>query len=199
MKRTLWEYLNEKLRKKKEPNSVLPLVHNELELQVGQFLTVPIDYEDTELQISRIEEVSRLVNGQEFKLTDYWFKSVDNLRLRAIDEQQDKRDDNCWLFARYDQFAFSEEFVETVRNARNSFLALDSDGMEFFSTSPSLEPYVACVKSFGGKPRTVRYWDFVRTTSNGSIEVLIVELDDATGWTELWHGVKLPLSRISIT
>jgi len=192
-KMTLWEYLS---KKKKEPQ-VTAEFHNELCIEPKQILLFDVlDLRGTDYIVERVEEWKLSINGQVFLSTDYFF--ADDLKLRAIDADPSKKDDNCWLLRRIDDMEFSEDFLAVVQDAVASTFNIDD--ISYTRCDDLAEPYIADVT--GNTWRQVRYWDFAcdRPGEIGDTvrEMLYIEMDTKTGWFQLWLGTQMSLAAISV-
>jgi len=194
-KMTLWEYLS---NKKKEPQ-VKAKFHNELCIEPKQILMFDVlDLRGTDYIVERVEEWKLSINGQVFLSTDYFL--ADDLKLRAIDADPSKKDDNCWLLRRIDEMEFSEDFLAVVQDAVASTFNIDD--ISYTRCDDLEEPYTADVTSDSAWQQ-VRYWDFA-CDRPGEIpgdrvrEMLYIEMNIETGWFQLWLGTQMPLTAISV-
>ena len=104
-----------------------------------------------------------------------------------------------------DEFGFSEDFLEVVKDTSGIFEIKDNESGEtatFSRINDLREPYEAAVlvisetspdgKATRGKtsPAKFEYWDYWRDAdaAAGTKEFLFVEMNNDTGWFQLWRG-----------
>lgn len=205
--KTLWQYLKDKRDRKEMP--ITPGIHNELQMQPGQIVNFDIiDYRGHDLTIRLVEEWKLFISGQTFVSTDYFLTGSDDLKLRAINHNDQAKDDDCWLYTRYDEFGWKPDFQEVVETAcqstdgePNTFDTEDASYVRFDSMN-DLRYQARTTSSDGQKSRTVTYWDFHRMAKDevGTefMELLMIENNEDTGWTQIWIGKRVPLDRIFV-
>jgi hypothetical protein len=215
--KTLWEMLLDRIHSGGN-GAGLPF-YNPLQLGIDSALAIPYangpEFADYEFAVQEIREYNRRIGSQEFRFTDYVLKGVNTksfeaeksltARVRVVPNQAGSHD--SLLLRLYDEFAFTEDFLNVVKDTTGIFDVTDdkSGAKEIFSRINDLrESYEAAVlavsqttpdgKAAAGKtsPLKIEYWDYWRDADlgggNTAKEFLFVELNADTGWFQIWRG-----------
>jgi len=215
--KTLWEMLVDRLHK--GGNGAGVPFFNPLDLRVGgaqriAFANGP-EFEGYDFAIQEIREYTRRIGDQEYRFSDYVLRGVstksfeakDTLtaRIRVVPNQAGSND--SLLLRVYDEFAFSEDFLDVVKDTTGIFEISDDDSDEKFTfnrINDLRESYQAAVLVVGettpdGKalinkssPVKIEYWDYWRDADIGggktAKEFVFVEMNSDTGWFQIWRG-----------
>jgi hypothetical protein len=215
--KTLWEMLVDRLHK--GGNGAGVLFFNPLDLRVCgaqriAFANGP-EFEGFDFAIQEIREYTRRIGAQEYRFSDYVLRGVstktfdakDTLaaRIRVVPNQAGAND--SLLLRVYDEFAFSEDFLDVVKDTTGIFEISDDDSDEKFTfnrINDLRESYQAAVLVVGettpdGKalinkssPVKIEYWDYWRDADIGggktAKEFVFVEMNSDTGWFQIWRG-----------
>jgi hypothetical protein len=215
--KTLWEMLVDRLHK--GGNGAGVPFFNPLDLRVCgaqriAFANGP-EFEGFDFAIQEIREYTRRIGAQEYRFSDYVLRGVstktfdakDTLaaRIRVVPNQAGAND--SLLLRVYDEFAFSEDFLDVVKDTTGVFEISDDDSGEKFTfnrINDLRESYQAAVLVVGettpdGKalinkssPVKIEYWDYWRDADIGGgktvKEFVFVEMNSDTGWFQIWRG-----------
>ena len=215
--KTLWEMLVDRLHK--GGNGAGVPFFNPLDLRVGgaqriAFANGP-EFEGYDFAIQEIREYTRRIGDQEYRFSDYVLRGVstksfeakDTLtaRIRVVPNQAGSND--SLLLRVYDEFAFSEDFLDVVKDTTGIFEISDDDSDEKFTfnrINDLRESYQAAVLVVGettpdGKalinkssPVKIEYWDYWHDADIGggktAKEFVFVEMNSDTGWFQIWRG-----------
>jgi hypothetical protein len=215
--KTLWEMLVDRLHK--GGNGAGVPFYNPLDLRVGgaqriAFANGP-EFEGFDFAIQEIREYTRRIGDQEYRFSDYVLRGVstksfeakDTLtaRIRVVPNQAGSND--SLLLRVYDEFAFSEDFLDVVKDTTGIFEISDDDSgdkVTFNRINDLRESYQAAVLVVGettpdGKalinkssPVKIEYWDYWRDADIGggktAKEFVFVEMNSDTGWFQIWRG-----------
>jgi hypothetical protein len=215
--KTLWEMLVDRLHK--GGNGAGVPFFNPLDLRVGgaqriAFANGP-EFEGYDFAVQEIREYTRRIGTQEYRFSDYVLRGVstktfdakDTLtaRIRVVPNQAGAND--SLLLRVYDEFAFSEDFLDVVKDTTGIFEISDDDSGERFTfnrINDLRESYQAAVLVVGettpdGKalinkssPVKIEYWDYWRDADIGggktAKEFVFVEMNSDTGWFQIWRG-----------
>jgi len=190
-----------------------------LDLRIGSAVNVPYsngaELAEYDFAAQEIREYTRRIGGQDFRFTDYVLKGVNKksfqaedaltVRLRAVPNQAGAND--TLLLRIDDEFAFSEDFLQVVKDTTGIFEITDdkSGAKETFSRINDLrESYESAVlivsdttpdgKAATGKASAakIEYWDYWRDVELGggktAKEFVFVEMNSDTGWFQIWRG-----------
>jgi hypothetical protein len=215
--KTLWEMLVDRLHK--GGNGAGVSFFNPLDLRVGgaqriAFANGPA-FEGFDFAVQEIREYTRRIGTQEYRFSDYVLRGVNTksfeakdtltARIRVVPNQAGAND--SLLLRVYDEFAFSEDFLDVVKDTTGIFeISDDVSGEKFtFNRINDLrESYQAAVLVVGettpdGKalinkssPVKIEYWDYWRDADIGggktAKEFVFVEMNSDTGWFQIWRG-----------
>src|SRR5213080_636036 len=126
---TLWEMLMERLHKG-GANGAGIAFYNPMDLRIGSAVVVPYsngpEWAGYDFSVQEIREYNREIGGKEFRFTDYVLRGVNTksfdaesalqVRLRAVPNQAGAYD--SLLLKLYDEFGFSEEFLDVLHDER---------------------------------------------------------------------------------
>ena len=215
--KTLWEMLVERLHK--GGNRAGVPFFNPLDLRVGGAQRIAYangpEFEGFDFAIQEIREYTRHIGNEEFRFSDYVLRGVNTksfeakdtltARIRVVPNQAGAND--SLLLRVYDEFAFSEDFLEVVKDTTGIFEISDDDSGEKFTfnrINNLRESYEAAVLVVGettpdGKalinkssPVKIEYWDYWRDADIGegktAKEFVFVEMNSDTGWFQIWRG-----------
>lgn len=192
--------------------------NNPLDLRVGSPLTMAYgngaELADYNFTVREIREYVRRIEGQEFEFTDYVLNGMHTktfdvdkaltMRLRVMPNEAGGNEKV--LLRLYDEFAFAQDFLDVVKDDSGIFEATDDEGAsaEFERINGLKDSYEAAVLVVSettpdGKAapkRTtsvkVEYWDFWRDMElgpeNTTKEFVFVEMNQETGWFQIWRG-----------
>ncbi|HSU57375.1 MAG TPA: hypothetical protein VLT36_25255 [Candidatus Dormibacteraeota bacterium] len=216
--KTIWEMLMDRLHKGDGNGAGIPFL-NPLDLRVSSALNVPYsngpEFAGFDFSVQEIREYTRRINGQDFRFTDYVLSGVNTksfeaegkllARVRVVPNQAGSKD--SLLLRVYDEFGFSEDFLQVVKDNTGIFEMTDGDSgkKETYNRINDLrEPYDAAVLVIGettadGKAATgktsaqkVQYWDYWRDVDLGNgktaKEFVFVEMNSDSGWFQIWRG-----------
>jgi len=215
--KTIWEMLVERLHK--SGNGAGIAFANPLDLRIGSPVNVPYsngaELAGYDFATKEIREYTRRIGGQEFRFTDYVLQGVNQksfraedlltVRLRTVSNQAGAND--TLLLKIEDEFGFSEDFLQVVKDTTGIFEITDDKSGEketFTRINDLRESYEAAVlvvtettpdgKAATGKATPVKldYWDYWRDQDIGqgktAKEFVFVELNSDTGWFQIWRG-----------
>jgi hypothetical protein len=213
--KTLWEMLMERLHG--HGNGSGTVFYNPLALSVGAAFTVPHvngpEFAKYDFTVAEIREYTRRINGQDFRFTDYLLRGVDTksfdanevlqARIRVVPNQAGAQD--SILLRLEDEFAFSEDFLDVLKDQSGIFEIKDDESgqSEKFSRINDLrESYEAAVlivsettaegKAAKMSPAKLEYWDYWRDVKleggKTAKEFIFVEMNSDTGWFQIWRG-----------
>lgn len=215
--KTLWEMLVDRLHK--GGNGAGIPFFNPLDLRVGGAQAIAYsngpEFEGFDFSLQEIREYTRRIGNQEFRFSDYVLRGVSTKsfdakdamvsRIRVVPNQAGGND--SLLLRVYDEFAFSENFLDVVKDTTGVFeITEDESGEKFtFNRINDLrESYQAAVlvvgettpdgKAAAGKasPVKIEYWDYWRDAGigggNTAKEFVFVEMNSDTGWFQIWRG-----------
>ena len=215
--KTLWEMLVDRLHK--GGNGAGVPFFNPLDLRVGGAQRIAYangpEFERFDFLVQEIREYTRQIGSQEFRFSDYVLRGVNTksfdakdtltARIRVVPNQAGAND--SLLLRVYDEFAFSEEFLDVVKDTTGIFEISDDDSDEKFTfnrINDLRESYQAAVLVVGettpdGKaiinkssPVKFEYWDYWRDADIGggktAKEFVFVEMNSDTGWFQIWRG-----------
>jgi hypothetical protein len=215
--KTLWEMLVDRLHK--GGNGAGVAFFNPLDLRVGGAQRVAFangpEFEGFDFAVQEIREYTRRIGSQEFRFSDYVLRGVNTksfeakdtltARIRVVPNQAGAND--SLLLRVYDEFAFSEDFLEVVKDTTGIFEISDDDSNEKFTfnrINDLRDSYQAAVLLVGettpdGKalinkssPVKIEYWDYWRDADIGggktAKEFVFVEMNSDTGWFQIWRG-----------
>jgi hypothetical protein len=215
--KTLWEMLVERLHK--GGNGAGVPFFNPLDLRIGGAQTIAYangpEFEGFDFVVQEIREYTRHIGNEEFRFSDYVLRGVNTksfdakdtltARIRVVPNQAGAND--SLLLRVYDEFAFSEEFLDVVKDTTGIFEISDDDSDEKFTfnrINDLRESYQAAVLVVGetapdGKalinkssPVKIEYWDYWRDADIGggktAKEFVFVEMNSDTGWFQIWRG-----------
>jgi hypothetical protein len=171
---------------------------------------------DYDFTVKEIREYSRHIGEQVFQFTDYRLEGLNKktfaaesalpICLRAVPNQAGAHD--TLLLRLYDEFAFAEDFLSVVKDTTGIFEIEDEEDSgakaTFYRINAVRSSFEAAVLSISDtnlegkasskdtKAKKVEYWDYWRDeqkpTGKSSKEFVFVEMDEDTGWFQIWRG-----------
>ena len=215
--KTLWEMLCERLRAHGNGSGVDFYNPLELRVGSAvnvPFANGP-QFATFDFSVQEIREYNRHIGGKDFRFTDYVLQGVSTkslqaediltVRVRAVPNAAGAHD--SLLLRLEDEFAFAEEFLAVVKDATGIF-EIGDDATEtkdtFHRINNLRDSYEAAVLAISGTTETgkgapgkaaplkIEYWDYWRDVdlADGKTakEFLFVEMNQDTGWFQLWRG-----------
>lgn len=218
--------LFERLRGKR-PEVLETLLLNPLDARIGAFFTInTIEYDGLQFTLRAIYEYTRQIGGQTFKFVDYeLYAQRDNssakspedvwVRVRINPQPNVGPASTCLLLTLTDSLAFDEGLEACFNDPTGTFCINDGPNKgEYHRLNGITDPYTAQVTSLADdngdgqvsreevKKNSLRYWDYSRDAQRpgGATfeQFLFGEIDQTDGWTQLWIGADVPLSRVTI-
>ena len=192
--KTLWEILQDRIRRHGNGNGAALAFANPLDFRVGSpvrmaFANGP-EYADYDFTVQEIREYNRNIGEKIFTFTDYILRGVNRktfdadqamtARIRAVPNSAGAHD--ALLLRLSDEFAFAEDFLGVVKDSTGTFEVKDDDSgaTDTFKRINDLrESYEAAVlviaettaegKAPPGKTSSVKleYWDYWRDIDIG--------------------------------
>src|SRR5262245_48906289 len=135
--KTLWEMLMDRLHG--GGNGAGVTFANPLDLRVGAGLNIPFsngpEYADYDFSVKEIREWTRRISGQEFRFTDYMLAGINKgsfdadkamtAKVRVVPNTAGGND--SVLLQVYDEFGFSEDFLQVLKDDTGIFEVTDDD------------------------------------------------------------------------
>ena len=196
----------------KESEEVVPLelrIYNPLNARIGDFFAVTgvlelLERNMKNLEIREINAATITVGNQEFKHTDYLGYDGDNwvaVRVNPIQDaspQAVKQADVLILFPDWEG-EYDENLHENV--LPSGILEVKDENGSVIATYERLggvkEPYktkVEIVKDSKAQFPEIDHlsvWDFGRTSEDGVVEYYFVEMNEKTGWLQMFRGISI--------
>lgn len=215
--KTIWEMLMERIHG--SGNGAGIAFYNPLDLRIASAVPIAFangpEFAERDFAVQEIREFNRRIGGQEYRFTDYLIRGVSTksfdadqtmtAKIRAVPNQAGAYD--ALLLKVYDEFEFSEDFLNVVKDTTGIFEVTDdkTGEKETFTRLNNLkESYQAAVlavsattpdgKAAPGKttPLKIEYWDYWRDSALGggksAKEFMFAEMNSDTGWFQLWRG-----------
>lgn len=219
MGKTLFEMLCDKMR-----GPIELQVENPLKLKIGTCVTIKdIDYSGLVFNVQKILEYKRVINGKEFKFTDYMLSArpfdaeVVNLKLRlnpiADPDIASGLTHSCLILKMYDELSYTEEFHNIVKDTTKQFQVLLDDVVSenYWRINDVQDSYKTTVTMVENDKATSRdelpqfkleYWDYHREIVDEAnqklVQYLFVEMDADTGWFQIWRGMEIDTMLVSV-
>jgi hypothetical protein len=171
--------------------------------------------------VQQIREVKRTIDNQVFHFVDYdiFGRSVDSdtpikkrLRLIPLENPDENQTHSILLLSLLDEFGYNKSFEESLSFDNNGGEFQEGDAI-YWRPDGIKEPWsatIACIKDTNNdgkvesneiKTSKLKYWDFGRDTQNEAgnsiTEWYVVEMDDNSGYFEIWIGSEINPTRIS--
>ncbi len=206
--RTLWEMMQAKLRpgQKSPPDgSPPPSYPNPLDWAAG--VSAPLneshgsEFKDSLILVSAVRHVVRELGKEHFDFIDYPLRitsrqgPVSHVCVRCL--PNDTLGWDKFLLRRHDEFAYDPDFEELLADESGLFnIEDDTSGSLQFARLHQLQgpweatayEHLSAATMPAAKP--FRYWDYSRMDLDGE-ELLFIEMDQSSGWTQLWRGHKV--------
>ncbi|MDB6121612.1 MAG: hypothetical protein JWQ71_605 [Pedosphaera sp.] len=215
--KTLWEMLT---HRGQETVAAVPFA-NPLDLRVNSSVLVSRvngpEFGDYEFSVKEIREYVRRINSQEYGFTDYVLTGTNTktfdandavtVHLRVVPNPQGTKD--SVLLRLYDEFAFSQDFLDVVKDTTGVFEVTDDEtgNKETYTRingiKDSYEANLLIItattddgKAPAGTSKTAKleYWDYWRDMDIGggktAKQFVFVEMDSDTGWFQIWRGTE---------
>lgn len=216
---TLWEILT---GQDEEPD-VESQFTNPLKARIGNEVRIDtLELEELHFNVRALREVTRHVGDQEFQYADYILVArpfggdpvKKKLRLMPLDEHSDgSMTHSALLFDLLDEFEYHEDFHKGLAFEENKGEFLEGDAM-YWRVNEVEAPWECTVKHISDldgdgevemeevEDAAMTYWDFWRETEddggNKVLEFYIVEMDNDSGWFQIWVGKEIDQHRVQI-
>ena len=216
---TLWQILT---KKKEEVIAVENQHYNPLGVKIGSSAKIDtIDSEDMNFNIRSIQEWTRTIGDEDYTHADYVMVArpfgsglvKKKIRLVPREDVDGHMTHNTLLLNLLDDFEYHEDFHKQLDFESNQGEFQEGDAI-YWRVQDVREPYNAILKHISDldgngtveeeevKESKVTYWDFSRETEdegkNKILEFYIVEMNEETGWFQIWVGSEIDQNRISI-
>lgn len=208
---TLWEMFLEWIRKLfRGPRQEAPAstgLPNPFEWEPGVPVALDVshgpEFADALVRVENVRHSVRVIAGRHFDFIDYVLKVTPRqgdpgrVRIRCVPGSGDQW--SSVLLRLHDEFAYAREFVELLEDPTGVFKIEDDPSgapVEFTRLHGLTGPWQVSARDYTGKPAAdtnepayanYKYWDYQRMAGSDE-EFLFVEIDDQTGWTQLWRG-----------
>ena len=215
---TLWEILTGADEEEVESQFTNPL-HVCIGNQVG---IDTLELEDMNFNVRALREVTRHVDDKEFQYADYILVACPfgggdtvkkKLRLVPLDEHSDgKMTHFALLFDLLDEFKYHEDFHKGLA-FENKGEFTEGDNM-YYRVNDLQAPWECTIKHISDldgdgevemdevEDAAMTYWDFWREFDdeggNKVLEFYIVEMDNDSGWFQIWIGKEIDQHRVEI-
>jgi hypothetical protein len=215
--KTLWEMLMERVHKNGNGAGIPfwnPLDHR-VGAAVSVPYSNGAELAGYDFTVQEIREYTRRIGSQQFQFTDYVLRGVNTksfdakdvltLRLRVVPNDAGAHD--SLLLRVYDEFGFAEDFLNVLKDTTGIFEVTNDESGEketFTRINDLRDSYDAAVllvqettpdgKAMTGKvsPVKLEYWDYWRDADigggNTAKEFVFVEMNNDTGWFQIWRG-----------
>jgi hypothetical protein len=204
---TIWEILTKKKKPAPVPQELQ--IYNPIHAKIGQHVKVAtIDLEQFDFAIQFVSEVKREVNGQTHSCADYGLlaqskeKEIVKKKLRLIPNEDNGQ--SVLLLDLVAEFEYDKPYHEGLAWEQNNGEAKEGDAT-YWRVNDLRDPWKACVHQVikgAVKKNQLTYWDFWRETKdegdNTVLEFYIVEMDEETGFFQIWCGREIEQDRIEI-
>jgi hypothetical protein len=214
--KTLWQILTEKKQIKVPVEST---ILNPFDLKIGNLLEIELEnLDDVNFTVKGIRELTRIINGEYYKLTDYelyakpYGQDPIEHKLRVIPKQNDEYD--IVLFSKINSFVYDQNFHEGLNN--NPTL---EDGVVYERVNGLTGEIKAASKFLYDKNNdgiidyndfensNIVYWDFIKeVVLEGNLDInpsyelyfYLVEMNSDNGFFELFNGRLIDSQRIKV-
>lgn len=202
-KATLWELLKDYFQNEQEEPEELK-IFNPLKLKIGDFVSIDAaGLFGKQLVVSELDVYERKIGGEKFEFVNYVLLDDENnpvnLRIHPIKNSDPYAKQHCDALVVLPDFemAYDKGFHENV--LPTGVLEVKDDKGNVLATyqrvGESKESYLATVTVLDNpdnapKREKYSYWDYIREV-DGSTEFYFVEMNDETGWIQMFKGVPV--------
>ena len=214
MRKTLFNIVLEKCKNyffKKEVK-----FDNLLKLKIGSKLSInEIEYKDLIFTVKKIFVYSRVINGKKFDFTDYELihgvgKETTLIKLRcnplSNPDINSGLTHSVLLLKLYFESKYDENIYNCLVDTTKIFDIMEGDIVQerYFRINDVQESYKASISDVVDEKYSanIEYWDYNREIKDNAdlplIQYLFVEMDEVTGWFQMWQGFEIDSQQVLI-
>jgi hypothetical protein len=217
--RTLWEMWT---GKKQVP--VLERYFNPMKAKIGSTVTInDIDLKQYDFSVTEIRQYARTIEGKQYLFADYVLHAQPlkgdavllRLRVNPTGQTDGAPEHNVLVLRLYDEMAYDKSFHDVVGDTTRKIEVTENNVAQTYTRINDVQgPYKATVSVLrdanqDGKvdedevaTLQLDYWDYCRETPDEAgtptVQFLFVEMDNSSGWFQLWRGEEINSQRVVI-